>query len=98
MATAGRSSLVARGATALVNVHNKLGAGANGNVPAQQLGSTPPPSPNGAPNSSIPIGAGPGGRGGAAIAAFDSLNDLIVSTVAHETWAENGGGMAEIRP
>jgi hypothetical protein len=37
-------------------------------------------------------------RGGAANADFDSLIDLIVSTVATETWAENGGGEAEVRP
>ncbi len=44
--------------------------------------------------------AGPNGngRGGAANADFDSLIDLIVSTVATDTWAENGGGQAEIRP
>jgi hypothetical protein len=49
---------------------------------------------------------GPGGnrqgpdanRGGAANADFDSLIDLIISTVSSETWAENGGGEAEIRP
>ena len=32
----------------------------------------------------------------AANADFDSLIDLIVSTVATDTWAENGGGQAEI--
>ena len=37
-------------------------------------------------------------RGGAANADFDSLIDLIQSTVATDTWAENGGGKAEIRP
>jgi hypothetical protein len=46
--------------------------------------------------------AGPQGadasRGGAANADFDSLIDLIISTVSSETWAENGGGEAEIRP
>src|SRR5213075_1217618 len=31
-------------------------------------------------------------------ADFDSLIDLIVSTVSTDTWAENGGGQAEIRP
>src|SRR5262245_21900482 len=36
--------------------------------------------------------------GGGANADFDSLIDLIVSTVATECWAENGGGQAEIRP
>jgi hypothetical protein len=46
------------------------------------------------------FGAGDGASspGGAANADFDSLIDLIVSTVASETWAENGGGEAEIRP
>lgn len=38
------------------------------------------------------------GQGGAANADFDSLIDLIVSTVATETWAENGGGDADVRP
>jgi hypothetical protein len=38
------------------------------------------------------------GRGGSQFADFDSLIDLIQSTVATETWAENGGGEAEIRP
>lgn len=39
-----------------------------------------------------------GQNGGGANADFDSLIDLIVSTVHTETWAENGGGEAEIRP
>ncbi|MCA9241557.1 MAG: hypothetical protein KDA37_15210, partial [Planctomycetales bacterium] len=46
----------------------------------------------------VPMGMGPGGMGGGANADFDGLIDLIVSTVASETWAENGGGEAEIRP
>lgn len=37
-------------------------------------------------------------NGGAQNADFDSLIDLIVSTVATDSWAENGGGQAEIRP
>jgi general secretion pathway protein D len=48
--------------------------------------------------TTTPIGGGPGGMGGAASADFDSLIDLIISTVASDTWAENGGGEAEIRP
>jgi hypothetical protein len=44
-------------------------------------------------------GAGPqSAPGGGANADFDSLIDLIQSTVAVDTWAENGGGEAEIRP
>jgi Protein of unknown function (DUF1598) len=38
------------------------------------------------------------GYGAGANADFDSLIDLITSTVASESWAENGGGQAEIRP
>ncbi len=37
-------------------------------------------------------------RGAAANADFDSLIDLIQSTVATDTWMENGGGSADIRP
>lgn len=37
-------------------------------------------------------------RGASANADFDSLIDLIESTVATDSWAENGGGTAEIRP
>jgi hypothetical protein len=39
-----------------------------------------------------------GRQGAGANADFESLIDLIQSTVATETWAENGGGEAEIRP
>ena len=42
--------------------------------------------------------AGPGGLGGAATADFDSLIDLIISTVEHESWMENGTGEGEIQP
>ncbi len=58
--------------------------------------------PGGGPAGLFP---GPGiqgntrtGQGAAANADFESLIDLIQSTVAVETWAENGGGEAEIRP
>lgn len=42
--------------------------------------------------------SGPGGLGGAANADFDSLIDLIVSTVEHDSWMENGTGDGEIQP
>jgi general secretion pathway protein D len=74
------------------------GVGPNGKVLAQQMGSSTSASPNGMSSPTVPIGAGPGGMGGAALADFDSLIDLIVSTVSTDTWAENGGGQAEIRP
>lgn len=38
------------------------------------------------------------GQGGGANADFQSLIDLIISTVAPDSWAENGGGEAELRP
>jgi Protein of unknown function (DUF1598) len=52
--------------------------------------------------ATAPIGpegtsSGRAGAGGAANADFDSLIDLIESTVASDTWSENGGGTADIR-
>ena len=66
-------------------------------VMAQQMGGSSGPMTGGLP-STMPMASGPGGLGGGAQADFDSLIDLIISTVASDTWAENGGGEAEIRP
>jgi hypothetical protein len=49
----------------------------------------------GAPN---PAGFVPGAQGGAANADFDSLIDLIQSTVEYDSWMENGSGEGEIQP
>jgi general secretion pathway protein D len=68
------------------------------NVLAQQLGVGAGATGAGVSPGTVPIGPGPGGMGAGANADFDSLIDLIVSTVHTETWAENGGGEAEIRP
>ncbi|MEX2092785.1 MAG: hypothetical protein WD971_08920 [Pirellulales bacterium] len=85
------------GPSVLVNDRGPNGAGGpNGDVLAQQFGAGG--MGGGGSSSAVPIGSGPGGMGGGANADFDSLIDLIVSTVASETWAENGGGEAEIRP
>jgi len=65
----------------------------SGNTLAQQFGSAP-----GAGGVSSPISGGPGGLGGAASADFDSLIDLITSTVEHDSWMENGTGEGEIQP
>ena len=62
----------------------------NGAIQAQQFGA-----PAG---GNSPTMGGPGGMGGAASADFDSLIDLIVSTVEHESWMENGTGEGEIQP
>jgi general secretion pathway protein D len=74
---------------------NKPGqvAGPTGNsVMAQQFGAAPQT------GGASPMNSGPGGLGGAAMADFDSLIDLIVSTVDHESWMENGTGEGEIQP
>jgi general secretion pathway protein D len=50
--------------------------------------------PHGAPTAgpkNQPVGAGPGGLGGGAQADFDSLIDLIKSTVKPTTWDDVGG-------
>ena len=68
----------------------------NGMMPngamGQQFGGSAPGS------SSVPMGGGPGGLGGAANADFDSLIDLIVTTVEYDSWMENGSGEGEIQP
>ncbi len=100
MAAAGRGSrpgFAQNGPSVLVN--NRGGSqqvsGGGDNILAQQFNAAPA---SGLSPSTVPIGAGPGGMGAAANADFDSLIDLIVSTVSTDTWAENGGGTAEIRP
>lgn len=65
-------------------------ASGGGNALAQQLGA--------GGTGSAPISNGPGGLGGAASADFDSLIDLIVSTVEYDSWMENGTGEGEIQP
>ncbi|QDS97998.1 general secretion pathway protein GspD [Adhaeretor mobilis] len=47
---------------------------------------------------SVTSGGGGPPLGGAANADFDSLIDLILSTVEHDSWMENGTGEGEIRP
>ena len=64
------------------------------NILAQQTG----PGAVG-PQAPGPMGYGPGGlSGGAAMADFDSLIDLITATVAPDTWEETTGGPGTIEP
>ncbi|MCC7475325.1 MAG: hypothetical protein IT425_08010 [Pirellulales bacterium] len=96
MAAASQGKVGFGGPTVLVNNRNQpQGAPAGNDVLAQQFNAAPA---TGMSPSTVPIGAGPGGMGGGANADFESLIDLIVSTVSTDTWAENGGGEAEIRP
>ena len=74
------------------NAPAQPGAPWGANILPQQMGG------GGVGNSSIPLGVMPGSPGGAANADFDSLIDLIVSTVQHDTWMENGTGEGEIQP
>jgi general secretion pathway protein D len=93
------SGLGMPGASVLVNGKRQQdSATPGGNVLAQQFNAAPGATGAGISPGTVPIGAGPGGMGAGANADFDSLIDLIVSTVHTETWAENGGGEAEIRP
>ena len=50
-----------------------------------------PGSPTAAASRGTPTGFGPGGLGGGAQADFDSLIDLITSTIRPDTWDEVGG-------
>ncbi|QDT68162.1 outer membrane porin HofQ [Planctomycetes bacterium MalM25] len=87
----GGGGIGAPGPIALVN--NGPGGAGNPDVLAQNF------APSGLGGSSPTSGGtGPGGLGGAASADFESLIELITATVAADTWAENGGGEAEIRP
>ena len=52
-------------------------------MPSGQTGATSP--------TSMPMGFGPGGLGGGAMADFDSLIELITTTVAPESWDDVGG-------
>ncbi len=94
MAAAGNSAAALNPRSPITSV-----IGANGGVTAAD-NILPQNFSNGGPftGSNQPITTGPGGLGGAASADFDSLIDLIVQTVASDTWAENGGGEAEISP
>jgi general secretion pathway protein D len=78
---------------AMVPTAPPAGSAMPGGALAQQFGAQQQPG-----QTSVPVGGGPGGLGGAANADFDSLIDLIVSTVEYDTWMENGSGEGEIQP
>ena len=74
-----------------------------GQLPGANIGQGQPPN---AAVGNGPLGQPPGGNsnngvtngGGSAMADFDSLIDLITSTVESESWLENGTGEGEIQP
>ena len=94
----GNRGLGAPGPMAMVNGERPGVPGdPNQNILANQLSGGPQFGAGGGA-ATLPLGGGGPSPGGGANADFDSLIDLIISTVASETWAENGGGEAEIRP
>ncbi len=91
--SAGAGGLGGPGPISLAGPTSAPGGAQNPNVLAQNF--APSGQIGAAPGQ---LTTGPGGLGGAASADFDSLIELITSTIASDTWAENGGGEAEIRP
>jgi len=87
-------------ATPLAVVANREGkqgsAALNPALLAQVSSGSQSPHP-GAPPRNAPVGAGPGGLGGGVQADFDSLIDLITSTIRPTTW-DTVGGPGSIAP
>jgi general secretion pathway protein D len=73
---------------------SKATAGVNPSILAQMSTAAAHASPGG---TNAPITTGPGGMGGAALADFQSLIDLIETTVAPDTW-DTVGGPGSISP
>ena len=97
----GAGGISAPGPVSLVADNNTTPASqVNSSVLANQIGGGPLGGAFGGPVAAgtPPVMGGPGGLGGGAQADFDSLIDLIISTVASDTWVENGGGQGDIRP
>jgi len=83
----------------LAVVASKDGAPSNAMIDPAVLAQVSASSAGGLP-AMIPgkqMGNGPGGLGGAALADFDSLIDLITSTIAPTTW-DDVGGPGSIQP
>jgi len=78
----------------LAVVASKDGAQGSGAINPALLAQMTPP---GAGPRNAPLGFGPGGLGGGSQADFDSLIELITSTIEAESWRENGG-LGEIAP
>jgi general secretion pathway protein D len=66
-------------------------AAAGQQVQGQNGSQIPIPLPNPGTRAPMAGGNGPGGLGGGVIADFDTLIDLITSTIQPDTWTDNGG-------
>lgn len=58
---------------------------------AMKDGSQFSPTPGGNTRTPQPLGYGPGGLGGGVIADFDTLIELITTTISPDSWTDNGG-------
>ena len=76
------------GTAPLTLAENESNAPVNASVLAQMGASG---MTSGGTRAPMPTGYGPGGMGGAAAADFDTLIELITSTIAPQTWDEVGG-------
>jgi general secretion pathway protein D len=83
--------------TVIVADANQAVAPVNPAVHAQWLNRPDTPPATGVPQQ-IPFGTGPGGLAGGSQADFDSLIELITSTVRPDTWIENGGVIGSVEP
>jgi general secretion pathway protein D len=79
------------GSAPLSVVASNSGAGSSAMIDPSVLAQMSSGGPGAAGPSPIPTGFGPGGMGGAAMADFDSLINLITSTVEPDQWDDVGG-------
>lgn len=88
----GGNQVAGLGASPMTYVASNGGGGGqasiNQNVLAQTMGGM---GGLGAGGGSVPIGSGPGGAGGGVAPDFDSITDLITTTIQPETWDTVGG-------
>jgi general secretion pathway protein D len=85
-------TLAQNDANGQANQNNSVLAQMGGAQMQGQNGSSIPiPLPNPGTRPQTGAGNGPGGLGGGVIADFDTLIDLITSTISPDSWTDNGG-------
>jgi general secretion pathway protein D len=92
-AATGYGPMAQGGGQVPINYLADNGSAAPGGSALAQLmgGAGQAPSMAGGTRSAQPLGYGPGGMGGGSAADFDTLIDLITSTIAPTTWSDVGG-------
>ena len=79
------------GASPMAVLASRDGSRASGAIHPSVLAQVSGGGPASTPGKSMPLGFGPGGLGGGVMADFDSLIDLITTTVRPTTWDAVGG-------